>query len=59
MTTIDAAYQAGFKQGEREKGGAGMVPAPYKQWPMGQLDKYRAWIDGWSKGRGPVVEESK
>lgn len=56
MTTLNAAYNAGRRQGEHEANGAPMVATPYKQWPLSQLKKYKAHVAGWHAGRCSVPQ---
>lgn len=56
MTTLNATYNAGRRQGEREANGAPMVATPYKQGSLSQLKKYKAHVAGWHAGRYSVPQ---
>jgi hypothetical protein len=51
MTTLNAVYNAGFRQGQKEGKGPITAAAPFKQWPLSQLMKYTSWVAGWHAGR--------
>lgn len=50
MKSFNHEYRSGMKQGEVDKLCGGITKAcPYKQYPISQLNKYRAWVNGWHK----------
>ena len=48
MKAYNHERRSGMKQGAKDrKAGMPLRACPYRQWPLSQLRKYTAWVNGW------------